>query len=316
MDTYQKKLLRQEYNSRINRVLDYIENNISNELKLDKLASVASFSPYHFHRIFSAIVGETLNSFIKRVRIEKAASTLISNPKYMVTQVALKYGFSSPANFSRAFRDHYGMNATEYRNGGYLEFSKNRKKESNRGKENYLTGIYINNGLLNMKARLDMDVEVKDMQEMDIVYVRHIGPYKGDSELFKMLSEKLFKWAGPRNLLNFPETKYLIIYHDDPNITDDAKLRTSVCITVPEETEVDRDIGKMKIPSGKYAIAHFNIDVSEYQDAWNSVYGKWMPESGYQPDDGPCYELYPEDCSNKSPDDKCRVDIYVPVKPL
>ncbi len=60
--------LRAEYTARINRVIDYVEANIDKDLSLDELAEVAHFSPFHFHRIFSAMVGETLNGFIRLSR--------------------------------------------------------------------------------------------------------------------------------------------------------------------------------------------------------------------------------------------------------
>ena len=118
-----------------------------------------------------------------------------------------------------------------------------------------------------------------------------------------------------RGLLHFPETKFITIYHDNPDITDETKLRTDVCLTVPAYTQVDGEIGKAKIPAGKYAVAHFEITPDQYQDAWNAVYGGWLPESGYQPDDGPCYELYLNN-PKEHPEGKHIVDICVLVKPL
>lgn len=158
-------------------------------------------------------------------------------------------------------------------------------------------------------------IEVKDTPEMHVAYVRYIGPYAGDAALFARLFERLFAWAGPRGLLRFPETKMLTIYHDSPDLTDPAKLRTDVCITVSPETRVDGEIGKSVIPAGKNAIAHFELKNDQYADAWNSIYGGWLPESGYQPDDRPCFELYLNDPKDH-PEGKCVVDIYVPVKPL
>ena len=106
---------------------------------------------------------------------------------------------------------------------------------------------------------LKAEVEVRDIPEFHMAYVRHVGPYAGDMELFARLWEKIMKWAGPRGLLNFPETKMLSVYHDSPEITDPGKLRTSVGISVPEDTPVDGEIGKMVIPAGKYAMARFEI---------------------------------------------------------
>jgi len=113
--------------------------------------------------------------------------------------------------------------------------------------------------------------------------------------------------------LRFPETKFITIYHDKPDITDETKLRTDVCITVSPDTQVDGEIGKATIPAGKYAIAHFEIELDQYGDAWNALYGGWLPEGGYQPDDRPCFELYLGD-PKEHPQGKHIVDIYAPVK--
>jgi AraC family transcriptional regulator len=64
---------RGEYTARINRVLDHVHENLDGDLSLRALARVARFSPHHFHRIFSALVGETCHQFVRRVRLERAA---------------------------------------------------------------------------------------------------------------------------------------------------------------------------------------------------------------------------------------------------
>ena len=158
-------------------------------------------------------------------------------------------------------------------------------------------------------------VEIKDLPEMTVAYVRHIGPYAGDAKLFEGLYNKLFKWAGPRSLLNFPETKNLIIYHDNPEITEKNKLRVSVCVTVPKDTQVDGEIGKLVIPAGKYALARFELTDKEFGEAWNWVYGEWLPQSGYEPDDRPCFEMYLNDPKDH-PEHKCVVDICAPIRPM
>lgn len=125
----------------------------------------------------------------------------------------------------------------------------------------------------------------------------------------------VFKWAGPCGLLNFPETKCLSVYHDNPEITDEKNLRTSVCLTVPEDTQVDGDIGKMKISGGKYAVGHFEMNIDHYAAAWNTICGDWLPDSGYQPDDKPPFEMSLNN-PKEHPEGKYIVDICVPVKPL
>lgn len=324
-----KRFLDQEYISRINRVIDYIENNISNNLSLEELARVANFSQYHFHRIFGSIVGETLFHFIQRIRVEKAASVLLTDSKKTIAEIAYCYGFSGPASFARAFKEKFGMSASSYRSIGVADISNRGKTDSNSGKtKSNISNISSNSSWYfcgdnnntqkwryDMKNELEVNVEVKVLEEMTVAYVRHIGPYAGDEKLFEGLYTKLFNWAGPRGLLKFPQTKSLSVYHDDPKITAEGNLRTSVCITVPEDTKVDGDIGKMKIAGGKYAIGKFEINGDEFSKAWSMVYGSWMPQSGYQPDDGPSFEL----CHNNPkdhPEGKFIVSICIPVKAL
>ncbi len=317
-----------EYISRINSAIDYIEQNLNEELSLSKIAEEANFSRFHFHRLFGTLVGETLNQFIGRVRLEKAASQLHNNPQKTVTEIAYDCGFSSSAGFARAFKTMFGMSASQWRTTGFRKNSKICKKESKirqtvnkKWKETALSPMYIDPVTNNPKWRIKMldmaniQIEVKEVPDRHVAYVRHIGPYKGDYKLFENLFNKLMKWAVPRDLLKFPETQMLSVYYDDPEITVEEKLRVDACITVPQETIVDGSIGKTTIPGGKFAIAHFEIDTQEYEDAWKVVYGDWLPQSGFQPDDKPCYELYLNN-PEEHPEKKHIVDIYVPVKPI
>lgn len=161
---------------------------------------------------------------------------------------------------------------------------------------------------------IPIKVEIRDLPEYTVAYIRHTGPYKGDSALFGRLFEKLCSWAGPRNLIVPDKSLFFSIYHDNQNITDEDKLRISICITVPEGTPVGGDIGIMTIPGGKYAVAHFELLPDQYLEAWNAVYGDWLPQSGYQPDDRFCFEMYPFNAT--TPEGKHIVDICIPVKPL
>ena len=323
-------LLRQEYRSRINRVIDYIEDHLDKDLTLEELARVAQFSAFHFHKIFSAMIGETLNQFIQRVRIERAANLLVNNPKKSITEIAFDCGFSGSAPFARAFRKQFNMSASDWRSGGFREHDKIRQVKHKTGQpvdksgkafvvfSSYISGVTTHQTWrITMKEQpfLKADVEVKELPQQTVAYIRHIGPYQGDGALFESLYKKLFTWAQARDLLRFPETRALNVYHDDPEITDDDKLRLSVCITVPKDTKVDGEIGKMTLPGGKYAIGHFELDTDEFSAAWNTMFGGWMPESGYQPADGPCFEVCKNDC-NEHPQGKHIIDICVPVVAL
>jgi len=157
--------------------------------------------------------------------------------------------------------------------------------------------------------KLNKSIEIKELPDMPVVYVRHIGPYQGNSKLFGTLFDKLFKWAGPKNLLS-TNFKTAIVYHDDVQVVDKEKLRTSVCITAPITTTVDGDIGKMTIEKGKYVVARFEVKENQFQEAWDFLIGDWFPSSGYQASEKPCFELYAEQQSKGV----FKVDICVPLK--
>lgn len=318
-----KQFLLEEYKSRINRVFDYIEQNISKRFSLEELASVSNFSKYHFHRIFQGMTGETPFQFILRVRLERAAIYLSANPKKTISEIADECGFSDQATFARSFRSHFKMSATDWRRNNSIyesnlckTFNNYNQTIDNTTQSEFRSSMYYCNESKTIKWRTTMElnksVEVKELPSMTIAYVRHIGPYKGDSKLFEKLYNKLFTWAGPRGLAQQQDMKSIIVYHDDPEVTEAEKLRTSVSITVPEDTKVDGEVGKMVIQGGKYMIARFELTPKDFESAWDWVYGKWLPKSGYQPDDRPCFEMYGEECTKE----KFIVDICVPVKPL
>ncbi len=317
--------LQYEYKARINRVLDYIEQHIDKEFTLEELSKVAFFSKYHFHRIFFSQVHEPLFQFIQRIRIEKAAALLITDPYKSVTDTALDCGFRSSAAFARCFKRRFNMSATAWRKSRLYANSKKisensniSKAHSNQRKDLSLNCDYsISNDEEReriQRGKIKGEVEIKTMQEMTVAYVRYIGPFEGDVHLFEKLNNILIKWASPRDLISMPETKFLTICHDAPEITDDNKLRISACITIPRDTRVSGEIGKMTIPKGKYAFVRFILSGSEYQSAWNWVFETWLPGSGYMPDDRPCFEMY-TGTENKEKN-KCSVDICIPVKPM
>ncbi|MEL7532261.1 MAG: AraC family transcriptional regulator [Bacteroidota bacterium] len=320
---------REDYQGRINRVMDYIDQHLSESLDLDTLAAEANFSRFHFHRIFRAMVGEAVNQYVQRVKIEKAATLLIHQPKSSITEIALQCGFSSSATFARAFKDAFEMSASEWRNGGNTAHSKNRKTDSKTGQQEgkdgkatrykvaYLGGVFSNHLQWNiMKNQVEIaKVEIKELPAMEIAYVRHVGPYNGRSELFAGMMNQLIQWGAPRGLVNFPQTQMLSVYHDDPAITDEAQLRLTVGMSVPADTKAEGEIGRMATPAGKYAVAHFEIDGDAYEEAWSAVYQQWLPDSGYQPADGPSLELYLNN-PETHPEKKHIVEICVPVKPM
>ena len=324
-----------EYTRRINRVVDHIETNLDRPLPLERLADVAHFSKYHFHRIFFAHVGETPGQFIQRLRIEKAARLLIANRGRSVTDVALDCGFSDSAAFARAFRAVFGVSPSGFRRSktapsGSMTDSNLSIVDRNRGKasgneERYGEGIFDTNRRIDMPALNTQPIPAEavtlvDQGEMTLAYVRHTGPYFGDEMLFQRLFGALYQWAGPRDLIQRGTTEEIIIYHDDPETVAPDKLRVSCCISVPPGTETTGEVGTMTLSAGRYAQARFRIDATQFAGAWNWVYGVWLPQSGYQPADGLCYERYQDHEPTEQLDGTTGrnfvVDICIPVQPL
>lgn len=304
---------KEQYISKIHFVQDYIEDNLDKVLTIESLASIVNLSPFYFHRLFKNHVNESLYSYIQRQRLEKAGFLLIANKEQPISQIALEIGFSNQASFAKAFKKHYGINASKYRK------SKNGQEENNCGKVNPSKSSYNDNEAdLEDAGKSDlikpMFLKVCNRVDKDVIYVRHIGYYKGNSDLFTQLFSKLYKWAFARGLIN-NDTEWIVIYHDNGNLTEDDKLRMSVCMTVSQPIKVDKEIGKRKIQGGKYVIGRFELSTTEYQRAWNYMIMEWLPDSGFKPDDRPSYELYPTKVKS-SKEDKRIVDICVPIVPL
>ena len=329
MDTNSSKA---EYIGRVLKAQDFIEKHLDEELSLETVAAAACFSPFHFHRIYAAITGETPGKFIQRLRLHKAATLLIQSPRMSILEIALDCGFSGAAVFARAFQTQFGMSASAWRSGGAKEYakSKNRKIKSNICKTerkdckagdapvSYTESVHNQTTFLRsekmQKTKEASEVRVVEDPAMTVAYVRHTGPYAGDGELFGRLFGRLCSWAGPRGFLG-PDAKMLTIYHDNPELVDDDKLRISVCCTVPAGTNPDGDIGVMEMPGGKNVHAAFEVATDEYGAAWDWLFSQWMPSSGYQPDDRFCYELYLNDPKDH-PEGKHQVEIVMPVRPL
>ncbi|TVR90343.1 MAG: AraC family transcriptional regulator [Spirochaetaceae bacterium] len=311
-----------EYRRRVNRAMDYIESHISEPLPLERVAKVACFSRYHFHRIFYAQVGETPGQFIQRLRLEKAARLLLSQRSRPVTDIAYECGFTDTAAFSRAFRVAWRVSPTAFRNLSTMDSKDGTAHASADGYSGVMSNSLRRNDMSHLETAplAARTVQVLERPELTLAYVRHTGPYFGDELLFQKLFGKLFAWAGPRDLIQRGETETVIIYHDDPDSVAPEKLRISCCIPVPAEQEVSGEVGKLTLPAGRYAEAEFRLNAQQFAGAWNWVFGVWMPESGYQPADGLCYERYrdsePEAEIDGSTGHHFDVTICVPVIPL
>lgn len=277
-----------EYHTRIGKVLDYINAHMAEDLPLETLADAACFSSFHFHRIFSSMTGETPAGYVNRLRLERSANLLITSPSVSITEIALACGFSSSATFSRSFKKHFGIPASQVR-----DESKKCKTESKIGKARGSITPYIEDGHTHRQQSRErsasMNVTITQLPPYHIVYAASLKGYV--QEHIDAVWRKICGWAGPHPWFG-RETKMIGIGFDNPNITPKEKCRYYACLTVPSEVHPPSGFGVMDLPGGTYAVKHFEGKTAQLADAYGELYGHWLPKSGYQPANSPCYEVY------------------------
>lgn len=304
--TITEKEIQADYKSRINRVFQFIDENLDADLSLHRIAEIAFFSPFHFHRVFKFITGETLNAFVTRRRIEKSALDLL-HKNTTTTELSHKYGFSDNSSFSRAFKKFYGVSPTEFRKQNPNRFSKIRQLESKNGQEypDYEKYICVIDHLKNW-IKMNAKIEIRKMPKMDLAYVSSIGPQN-----LAGAYQKLIQWASPLGLMN-EKTKMITIYHDSFKVTEAKKVRMSACVLLNKPVETEGEIGLTSIKAGKCIVGSFEIGLNEFEKSWTGLF-LWMNENGYKKTDRNPFEIYHNNI-NEHPESKAIVDFCIPVE--
>ncbi len=302
---------RREYERRVNRVVDYVERNPAAELSLEGLARIANFSPYHFHRVFRAITGETLFDFGQRLRIEKGARMLLRSKERSVLETAQSCGFASAATFARAFKAHFGMSATQWRNDGHRAWRERGNR--NLGNELSKASKATKSGAGNTVSvrRIDAGkIRIGTLPSYRIAYMRYVGPYgpKGIPQLWGRLA----KWRTARGFGK--DATVLGLAYDDPRIAAAQTCRYDACVTVPGDFVSDRHVNVVDTASGRYAICGFDGMAADIVKAWNRAFRDWLPDSGFEPDDKPVIELYGSGSPHPTQAFSC--ELCLPVRPL
>lgn len=307
---------RKEYARRLDLSLKYIDAHLGDEIHLARLAEAACFSPFHFHRLFTAMVGEPPAEYVRRLRLEKAAVRLVNDPSLPVTEIALACGFSTSALFCRLFKARFGLTPRAWReNGGPIR--KNGQQDRKEKKDLPLRPGYdgsarTNTGRNGMKKA--PVVRIEDVPPLRVAYVKHMKGYE-DSAGIGEAFETLFCWAGPRGFMG-PEARVLGVSLDSPEVTPKDKCRYCACVVVNDRAEPDGRVGVMTLRSGKYAVGRFSGGADIFRKAYAAMFGEWLPGSGWQPDDAPAFESYVGEPSGTTGRPRFVFDLYVPVKPL
>lgn len=295
-----------DYVARINRVFDYIDAHLAEPLDLTKLAAVAYVSPWHFHRVFQALTGETLADRVRRRRVEVAAMRLVAEPPASALAIALDVGFGSAEVFTRAFRAHFGVTPTAWRRGEYRHWARRhdadlRKiRQANRKRSQAAaTGFDLGSGGWpighhNPAGGKPMDVQIKTLPEARVAYMRYVGPY-GSPAITEMW-QRFNDWAAAQGLTS-PRRRMYGVSQDSPKLTAPDKLRYDACVEVDDRFKPTDEIGVQTIRGGRYACARFTGTAAEIAAAWMRFIREWLPTARLQPDHAPALELYDTDFS-------------------
>lgn len=282
--------LNNEYILRIDKAVKYIEKNLDKNIGLNSIANASHFSPYHFHRIFHAMVGETVNDFISRKRMEAAANRLVCNVDLSITEVAELGGFSSSANFSKAFKLYFGITPRQLRGPVNTENSKIGKLFSKYGKEFNPRDLYsqfVTNKEVFDPDKLEellMNVKVKEFEEKRIAFLT--SPKGYDLNAIFETWDKLAAWAECSGIEDDDIRRYAIC-HDNPMVTPIDKCRYDASMEVDDNMDVLAPFSTTTIPAGKYAVAPYKGDGDKVSNFYMELYSHWLPNSGFEPDNYP-----------------------------
>ncbi|OLY93947.1 AraC family transcriptional regulator [Cnuella takakiae] len=305
-----------EYFFRINKSIDYIKANLSGDLSLEQVALQANFSKYHFHRVFRSVTGLAFNDFIIHARIERSLFFLEHQPAKPIGDIALVCGFSDTATFSRCFRKVKNCSATQWRAG--QQHSKICQTESNTCMqpltvENYLARTLNQCTMMTKSKETNMKINVVELPELHVAYLRHLDIAIHDSATFGQMFQTLLQWAGPKGLINFPETKALTVYRSNPNPS--GTIQADVCITVPQQLAGEGLIGTTTISGGLYVVVHKEASLDACFTTWDYLFNEWLEQNGYQPDHRNFYINHLND-ANTHPQKLHIFDMCIPVKRL
>jgi len=299
------------YEDAVSRTVSRVASQLDDALDLARLARGAALSPFHFHRVFRGMVGETPLELHRRLRMERAAWRILQGDAG-ITAVAFDAGYETHEAFTRAFRHFYGVPPSSF-----------RPHASREGKDGALPrsfelaarcGVHFNPpgsaepNVHFMSGGQPMNVEIKEMPELRVATVRHIGPYPRISEAFG----KLGAIAGPAGLYAYPEAAMIAVYYDDPDTTLPEELRSDAGISVPERQALPDGLGEARIRAGRYACMTHRGSYKKLGDAWSRLMGEWLPRSGERVGEGVSFEVYRNHPGNAE-EAELKTELFVPL---
>ncbi len=274
------------YQKRLSRVTAYIHAHLDDELDLQKLADIACLSPYHWHRIYHAIHGETIAATVKRLRLHRAAGYL-AQTTLPIDDIAVRSGYKNLQSFTRIFSASYGMPPAQYRkNGSHTHFQQ----------------------LPQERTLVMYDLTIKTIAAMQAVTVPHTGSYMQIGKAF----DTLYGWLGMRNLIR-PGMRTVGVFYDDPSAIPEERLRSCAGAVTGENFAIEAPLQRTEIQAGAYAVLRHKGPYANMRAAYQWLYGDWLPQSGEEAGDAPVFEEYLNNPRDTAPADLI-TDIYLPLR--
>ena len=290
-----------DYEVCIQRTLDYIEENLHERITLEGLAELACFSPFHYHRVFQFLVGESVMEYVRKRRLTHAALRLLQSEDKVV-DIAFDLGFQYHESFNRAFKKYYGRSPREYRSANVHPISLHQRAYLNMNR--YTGGMNMDMKLIKKPAFHIMGYDLKTRNTNG----------ENNREIPKFWQHYIQNNLGAQIPNPLHQNQELGLCTDYNTTT--GEFVYMIGMEVAEETQAPEGLSYRSFPEMEYAVfttpkASEENFTQSIQQTWVEIFSKWFPDSGYEHNGKVEFELYDERCYGK---DNKQIDIYIPVQ--
>nr|WP_186320575.1 AraC family transcriptional regulator [Fictibacillus phosphorivorans] len=289
-----------DYEVCIQRTLDYIEENLQERITLEELAELACFSPFHYHRVFQFLVGESVMEYVRKRRLSHAAQRLLQSDEKVI-DIAFDLGFQYHESFNRAFKKYYGQSPREYRSATVHPASLHQKAYLNMSR--YIGGMNMEMKLIKKPALhiIGYDLNTRNTDGENNREIPKFWQHYIQNNLGAKIPNPLYKNQELGLCTEYNTTTGEFVY--------------MIGMEVAEGTPAPEDMSYRTFPEMEYAVfttpkASEENFVPSIQQTWVEIFSKWFPDSGYEHDGKVEFELYDQRCYGQ---ENKQIDIYIPV---
>ena len=306
-----KPAIKPEYRESIGRVLHYINQHLADDVSLETLAGVASYSPFHFQKIFSEALSETPKQYVLRLRLERAAHFIKLFPHLEMNEFVSGCGFSSGSIFSRAFKNYYGISPKEYRN-----LASDKLHEINMNKNHFTNpnDFFWINPITDIQKKTD-SIKLSSQPKISTFYSSTIACIQtslSHKENIPFAFKSVMQWAIPNGLIT-DSTKYFSIWLDFPFITPPDKCRYLCGIEISSEIKPAKGISLRSFSKGQYLTYGMTGTMNDTLDTLVALNHNYADPMGYTISEMVCYEQFEENPA-EIPYELIRRNLIFPVK--